>query len=426
MTEEKIGVVGLGYVGLALAVALSENFAPVRCWETSGDRIEDVRRGLDTNLQLSKDQLLGAKLEISQSETILSGCSLLIVCVSTPIDKSNQPDLTELRVACEGVGRILSPGCVVVIESTVYPGATEQFCGDILATISGLRRGIDFFVGYSPERLNPGPAGPPLSSIVKVIAGEDKTTVERIASVYSAIIPAGLHIAPSIRTAEASKLIENVQRDVNIALLNEFSMLCRTLHIETQEVLAAARTKWNFLDFHPGLVGGHCISVDPHYLLSAANVAGISLPIVSTSRATNESMAQFVARFTTKSILSGNVDHVRVGIFGLAYKENVCDMRNSGALRLLEEFRLMSITPLAFDPLINSRAWRHSGIDLRLSTRVEMRDLDVAIVTVGHRAFLRDHAKVVTNAVKHNGAIFDLCGYLLSHELREDIRYFSL
>lgn len=293
-TIESCAVIGLGYVGLPLAVALARKY-PVTGFDISSDRVTSLRSGVDATKEVSPEQLKSADLEISGDPACLKGKSIFIVTVPTPIDRANRPDLTALLKACEVVGPALSPGGIVVFESTVYPGVTEDICGPALERSSGLRCGSDFTLGYSPERINPGDKERPIEKIVKVVSGQDDETLERIATLYGSIIDAGIYRASSIKVAEAAKVIENTQRDVNIALMNEISKICDLAGIRSSEVLAAAGTKWNFLKFYPGLVGGHCIGVDPYYLTAKAEQLGYHPQVILSGRRINDGMGAYVA-----------------------------------------------------------------------------------------------------------------------------------
>src|SRR5579864_8258096 len=329
MSERGLAVVGLGYVGLPVALALAKHFAPVYGFDISEQRIAELRAGKDRTREVVGDELRRTTLRLTNRASDLAGASFFVVAVPTPIDGEHRPDLRPIVGACETIGPALRPGAVVVFESTVYPGLTREVCGPLLAKASGLRQGVDFKLGYSPERINPGDKRHRLETIVKIVAGEDAETLERVAAVYGEIVDAGLHRASSIEVAEAAKVIENTQRDLNIALMNELAIIFDRLDIPTREVLAAAGTKWNFLPFTPGLVGGHCIGVDPYYLTARAEAVGYYPEVILSGRRINDSMGAFVARRLVKLLIAAErpVKGARVGLFGITFKEDVPDLR---------------------------------------------------------------------------------------------------
>ncbi|HSF92914.1 MAG TPA: nucleotide sugar dehydrogenase, partial [Paracoccaceae bacterium] len=295
LPEERIAVIGLGYVGLPVAVGFARHFAGVVALDIDESRIRELQAGFDRTLEVDPQALRTAGLKISDDARDLSGCSFFIITVPTPIDENNKPDLSPVRAACETIAPFLRPGAVVVLESTVYPGVTEEICAPLLEQLSGLKCGRDFTMGYSPERINPGDKIHRLETITKVVSGQDELTLERIAQAYGRVIPAGIFRAASIRTAEAAKVIENTQRDLNIALMNELAMICERMDIRTVDVLKAAGTKWNFLPFTPGLVGGHCIGVDPYYLTARAHELGYEPELILAGRRLNDSMGSHIA-----------------------------------------------------------------------------------------------------------------------------------
>src|SRR5690606_7730024 len=320
--SERIAVIGLGYVGLPVAIALAKKFPGTIGFDVNPKRIQALKEGRDATGEVDSEDLRATTLRFTHDPAELRGATFLVVAVPTPVDANRRPDLEPLRRASETVGAALAPGAVVVYESTVYPGVTEDFCGPILERVSGLRRGRDFFLGYSPERINPGDKEHTLERVTKVVSGEDEATLERVAAVYGAIVPVGVHRAPSIRAAEAAKVIENAQRDLNIAFMNELAMIFDRLGLRTKDVLAAARTKWNFLPFTPGLVGGHCIGVDPYYLTHKAEEVGYHPQVILAGRRINDGMGAFVAQKTVKLLASGGefVKGARVGVLGLTFK----------------------------------------------------------------------------------------------------------
>jgi UDP-N-acetyl-D-galactosamine dehydrogenase len=425
--DEKISVVGLGYVGLPLAHALGRRFASVVGFDISQRRIAELQRGIDSTGEIAPADLGQAKLHYSTDPAAMRGSSFFIVTVPTPIDSNRQPDLTAVRHACETVGSVLSPGGVVVFESTVYPGVTEEICGPILARISGLRQGTDFTLGYSPERINPGDKEHTIERIVKVVSGEDAATLERVAAVYGRIIDAGLHRAPSIKVAEAAKVIENTQRDLNIALMNELALIFDRLGLRTKDVLEAAGTKWNFLRFTPGLVGGHCIGVDPYYLTARAQMFGYHPEVILAGRRINDSMGQFIAQKLVKMLSRAGctVRGARVGVLGLTFKENIRDLRNSRVPDIVQELDAFGIEAKVYDPLADPEAAREEyGIALVPAEALER--MDALVLAVPHDQ-VRDLVKTRLSAVlREGGTIIDVKSALQPGELPLGTRYWSL
>src|SRR5579883_1895089 len=314
--DERIAVIGLGYVGLPVALAFARKFRDVVGFDVHREKVEELKRGHDRNHEQPQEVLASTTLRMTSDPADLAGRTLFVVAVPTPVDKNNVPDLSPVERASETVGRALSKGALVVYESTVYPGVTEDVCGPILERTSGLKRGVDFKVGYSPERINPGDKEHTLERITKVVSGEDARTLERVAAAYGAIVDAGVHRAPSIKVAEAAKVIENTQRDLNIALMNELAIIFDRIGIRTSDVLAAAATKWNFLRFKPGLVGGHCIGVDPYYLTMKAQQLGYQPEVILAGRRINNTMGAYVAARVVKLLIDADitVKNARVGV----------------------------------------------------------------------------------------------------------------
>ena len=385
--RERIAVVGLGYVGLPLAVALARHFSVIG-FDISAGRVAELREGRDRTGEVEMAALKASSLELSTSGEDMAGAGLIIVTVPTPIDAHRNPDLGPLRQASATVGRHMRKGCVVVYESTVYPGVTEDICVPILERESGLCRNRDFFVGYSPERINPGDKVRTVDNIVKVVAGSTPETLELLARVYGRVITAGIHKAASIKVAEAAKVIENTQRDLNIALMNELSLIFDRLNIDTLDVLEAAGTKWNFLPFRPGLVGGHCIGVDPYYLTYKAEEVGYHPQVILAGRRINDGMGKHVAQKAIKMLIASGrkVTQARVGIFGLTFKENVPDLRNTRVLDIKAELDEFGVTVLVHDPLADPAEARHE-YDLELMPLEAMRDMDAAILAVAHEEY---------------------------------------
>jgi len=338
--KDKVAVVGLGYVGLPLAVHLSRHFS-VTGFDLKSERIAELKSGRDRTLEVSEDELKAAKITFSSDPAVLSACRLIIIAVPTPIDEYRIPDLSPLRRASEITGRHMVKGSCVVYESTVYPGVTEEVCLPILTAESGLSFGTDFTVGYSPERINPGDKAHSLDKIKKVVSGSDADTLRLLEQVYGRVVSAGIHPVSSIRVAEAAKVIENTQRDLNIALMNELAMIFDKMGIDTTEVLEAAATKWNFLPFKPGLVGGHCIGVDPYYLTFKSESLGYHPEMILAGRRINDSMGRYVAQRAVKLLFKSNkhVAGAKIAVLGITFKEDVPDLRNTKVVDLIRELK---------------------------------------------------------------------------------------
>jgi UDP-N-acetyl-D-galactosamine dehydrogenase len=423
--KEKISVIGLGYVGLPLAVALADKCDHVLGFDISKRRVDSINAGEDWTGEVEPARLAASGLRASSTAGDISGSSVIIVTVPTPVDADKRPDLTPIRKACETIAPHLCEGVVVVFESTVYPGVTEEFCGPILTELSGLDRD-QFKLAYSPERINPGDKKNTLEKIVKVVAGEDAETLERVAAVYGAVIEAGIHKAPSIKVAEAAKVIENTQRDINIALMNELALIFDKLDIRTKDVLEAAGTKWNFLPFTPGLVGGHCIGVDPYYLTAKAESVGHHPEVILAGRRINDDMGRFVARKTIKLLIERGLmsKHARVAILGLTFKENVPDLRNSKVIDIVEELAEYGIEALVHDPMVSSGDAMHEyGIEL--CSAADLSDLDAVIMAVNHQQYLSPDFDI-GKSLKQGGVLVDVKSAFHPGAVREDLRYWSL
>lgn len=387
--KEKIGVVGLGYVGLPLAVHLARHFDVVG-YDLKIDRVEELRSGKDRTLEVDASALRSVSIVFTDDPKALSGCRLIIVAVPTPIDRHRNPDLSPLEGASNTVGRQLQPGSCVVFESTVYPGATEEICVPILARQSGLAYGTDFTVGYSPERINPGDRVHTLEKIIKIVSGSDPNTLRLLASVYGQVVEAGIHQAPSIKVAEAAKVIENTQRDLNIALMNELSMIFDRMGIDTLDVLEAAGTKWNFLPFRPGLVGGHCIGVDPYYLTFKAEAIGYHPEMILAGRRINDGMGKYVAERIVKFLIQGGrrVRGARIAVLGLTFKEDVPDLRNTRVVDIIRELEDFGAEVLVHDSLADPEEARtYYGIELKPIESVA--DVDGVVLAVLHQDYRR-------------------------------------
>lgn len=430
VSEETLAIVGLGYVGLPVAVALAERLGPLGArtigFDISRSRVEELRAGHDTTREIDDARLAASGLEVSNDPDCLAGATTFIVTVPTPITAERRPDLTPLKSACETIGPRLQKGALVVFESTVFPGATEEYCGPLLARHSGLKQGRDFALGYSPERINPGDTVHRLESITKIIAAETPAALARMRGIYGAIVDAGLHEAPSIKVAEAAKVIENTQRDLNIALMNEIALIFDRMGIATRDVLAAAGTKWNFLPFTPGLVGGHCIGVDPYYLTAAAEKLDYRPEVILAGRRINDSMGQAVAQKTVKLLLSKGIctGDARVGVLGLTFKQDVPDIRNSKVPDIIAELREYGIDALVGDPLANpDEALREYGVTLTPSE--QLTELDVLILAVNHAEYLAEGA-ALADRIKPGGVLVDVKSALDRRALRDDLTYWAL
>ncbi len=385
---EQIAVIGLGYVGLPVALAFAGVAERVVGFDIDPDRIATLKRGYDWTGEAEKAELVASRLTVTDRVEDLAGCGFFVISVPTPVDQEKRPDLTPLIAACRSIAAVIRPGGVVVVESTVYPGATEEVCGPLIEELSGLKRGQDFHLGYSPERINPGDREHGLEQLVKIVAGEDETTLERVAKAYGAIIKAGLHRADSIKIAEAAKVIENTQRDLNIALMNELALIFERLEIPTAAVLEAAGTKWNFLPFRPGLVGGHCIGVDPYYLTSRAVQSGYQPEVILAGRRINDEMGRVVARRAVQLLARAgrSLTEARVAVLGLAFKEDVPDLRNSKVVDLVDELRAFGVQPLLHDPAAGA-ASIEQDFAVPPTALDEIRDLDALVLAVPHAAY---------------------------------------
>ena len=405
MSTSKIAVVGLGYVGLPLAVALAKHGA-VTGYDHDPERIRELNAGHDRTGEVNADALAEAALRLSADGSALVGHEIYIITVPTPVDRHNVPDLSAVRSACETIGGVMAAGAIVVLESTVYPGATEEVVGPALAAASGLRCGIDFFLGYSPERINPGDRQHSVERLTKVVAGQTEAVTERLAAMYRRITGGQVFVARDIRTAEAAKAIENAQRDINIAFVNEVAMICQRLGLSVYDVLDAARTKWNFLDFRPGLVGGHCIGVDPFYLAYKAQAVGHEPHIILAGRAVNDAMPGFVVDRIAAQLQPG----ANVLMLGLTFKENVPDLRNSKAAELALGLAARGFEVTIHDPLADLREAEALYGLTPLSVLPQGQTFDAVLGVVPHQAYARLEGDRLVGLLRPDGLLGDLKG----------------
>ena len=409
LSDVKIAIIGLGYVGLPLAVAFAKKFDVIG-FDINSSRIKELESGVDSSLEISSTELQGAtSLSFSSDETDLTSCNTFIVTVPTPIDEFKRPDLTPLVKASQMIGRIIKKGDVIIYESTVYPGATEDDCIPVVEMISGLNLNIDFFAGYSPERINPGDKNHRVEEILKVTSGSDPATLEFVDALYSSVIRAGTFKASSIKVAEAAKVIENTQRDVNIALINELAIIFNKLDIDTLEVLEAAGTKWNFYPFRPGLVGGHCIGVDPYYLTHKSESVGYHPEMILAGRRINDGMGSYVASQLIKKMIDNKIEvsGSRVLIMGLTFKENCPDIRNTKVIDIVKELQEYNVNVDIMDPWCNPlEAAREYGLEV--SKTIEEGIYDSIVLAVAHDEFKAMGVKAIRKLGKVKHVLYDL------------------
>jgi UDP-N-acetyl-D-glucosamine/UDP-N-acetyl-D-galactosamine dehydrogenase len=423
-----VAVIGLGYVGLPVAVAFGKERRTIG-YDLSKKRVENLKHRVDVTGEVTGAELAAARhWRPTTDATELADADFIIVAVPTPINAARQPDLRPLESASETVGRHMKPGATVVYESTVYPGCTEEVCVPILERSSGMRWRQDFHVGYSPERINPGDKEHVFSKILKVVSGDDDDTLEKIARLYGSVVKAGVYRAPSIRVAEAAKVIENTQRDLNIAFVNELAIIFERLGIDTREVLKAAGTKWNFLPFRPGLVGGHCIGVDPYYLTHKAELAGYHPEVILAGRRINDGMGAHIARKTVQQMIHAgrNIKGARVNVLGLTFKENVPDIRNSKVIDIVRELAEFGVQTFVHDPMVAAEEALHE-YGLRLSDWESLPAADALVLAVAHdQLLLRTPAELMGKIVRR-GCLIDVKA-VLDAELfrREGLRVWRL
>jgi len=424
--DVSMSVIGLGYVGLPIAVAFSR-LADVRGFDINVDRINIYKSGVDPTKEVGDEAIRKASVDFTSDETKLREARFHIVAVPTPVRSDKMPDLAPLESACMILGRNLHNGSIVVFESTVYPGVTEDICVPILDKSSGLKCGRDYKVGYSPERINPGDKEHRLESIVKVVSGMDDETLDIISKVYELVVDAGVYRAKSIKVAEAAKVIENAQRDINIAFMNELSIIFNKMGIDTKAVLEAAGTKWNFLNFYPGLVGGHCIGVDPYYLTYKAEQIGYHSQIILAGRYINDGMGKHVVENLIKQLIQAkkHILGARVAILGYTFKENCPDTRNTRVIDIINELGEYNMTAIIADPVADKEeAFREYGT--RILDIKEIKDVDAIIITVGHKDFLslgeEDFAAMFTEDNVKSRVLIDVKG-ILSRDMYESLGY---
>jgi UDP-N-acetyl-D-glucosamine/UDP-N-acetyl-D-galactosamine dehydrogenase len=417
----RIAIVGLGYVGLPLGVALARH-GPTTGYDRDAARIRELRAGRDRTGEITAETLSTSSLALTDDPADLAGHEVFIITVPTPVDAQNVPDLSAVRAACRTIGPALGKGALVVLESTVYPGATEEVVGPTLAESSGLAAGVDFFLGYSPERINPGDREHTLERITKVVAGQTPEVALRLAAIYGQVTDGRVFLARDIRTAEAAKAIENAQRDINIAFVNEIAMICERLGLSVHDVLDAARTKWNFLDFQPGLVGGHCIGVDPFYLAHKAAVVGHHPQIILAGRRVNDAMPAFIADCLARRLPQG----ARILALGLTFKENVPDLRNSKAAELILALTDRGFALSVHDPLADS-AEALALYGLRLLDRLPAEGaFDAVLGGVPHRAYAALDGLALARLLRPGGLVADLKGLWRRLELPEGLQRWTL
>lgn len=421
--EEKISIVGLGYVGMPIAVAFAKK-TDVIGFDISKEKIELYKNGLDPTKEVGDDAIKETSVEFTADESKLKEAKFHIVAVPTPVNADHTPDLKPVESASRTVGRNLTKGSIVVFESTVYPGVTEEICIPILEKESGMKCGEDFKVGYSPERINPGDKVHRLETIVKVVSGIDEESLDIIAKVYELVVDAGVHRAESIKVAEAAKVIENSQRDINIAFMNELSIIFNKMGIDTKAVLKAAGTKWNFLNFFPGLVGGHCIGVDPYYLTYKAEQLGYHSQIILSGRRINDDMGKYVVENLIKSLIKADVPvkDSKVAILGFTFKENCPDTRNTRVIDIVDELKEYGINPMIADPEADAEEAKHE-YGLVFDSLEDLKDMDAIVIAVGHDQFLNLSQEDLNGMFKigsnDNKVLLDIKGVLNRKEYEE-------
>ncbi len=407
--QRQIAVVGLGYVGLPVAVAFGKQQRTIG-FDINARRIAELKAGHDSTLEVEENDLKASNIHFTADPSDLRRADFHIVAVPTPIDNAKRPDMTPVLRASETLGKQLKKGDIVVYESTVYPGATEEDCVPVLERMSGLKCGSDFFVGYSPERINPGDKEHTFTKITKVVSGQTPEVLEMVAQVYESVVVAGVHRAATIKVAEAAKVIENTQRDLNIALMNELALIFQRMGIDTRDVLAAAGTKWNFLKFDPGLVGGHCIGVDPYYLTHKAQIAGYIPEVILAGRSINDNMGRYVAQQTVKLMIQANlpVNGGVVTVLGFTFKEDVPDLRNTRVIDIIRELQDYGVEVQVHDPCAHSEE-AHEEYGIRLVDDKDLKPAQAVVLAVPHQQYLAAGWAGVTNRLNHQaGVVIDV------------------
>jgi UDP-N-acetyl-D-galactosamine dehydrogenase len=421
MSKTIIGVVGLGYVGLPLAVTFAQKYQTIG-FDIKAQAVENYRKGIDHNNEVDAEGFKAARyITFTTEARDLRLADFIIVAVPTPVDAANQPDLSPLVSATIIAGANLKKGATVIFESTVFPGATEDICVPVLEEQSGLKWKRDFYVGYSPERINPGDKEHTLTTIIKVVSGDTPETLQKVSVLYSSIVKAGVYEAGSIKEAEAAKVIENTQRDLNIALVNELAIIFDKLGIDTKNVLEAAGSKWNFLPFRPGLVGGHCIGVDPYYLTWKAEAVGYNPQVILSGRRINDNMGKFIAEKTIKTMLNGGVEikNSKVGILGLTFKENCPDLRNSKVIDIIEELKTYGVQSIVHDPLVTSQqCLAYAGMEL--TELRDFKDLGALVIAVPHRQYTKLTIHDFVDTLQPGGCIIDIKSMLDPQEVKSE------
>ncbi len=405
--KEKVCVLGLGYVGLPLAVLLSKHFSVIG-FDIDAQKIDELNSGIENMREVDPSELKSGDIVYTSDPESLKSAKFIIIAVPTPVDEHNTPDLTIIRKASEMVGKYITAGTILSFESTVYPGVTEDICGPIIEKVSGLKCGQDFFLAYSPERVNPGDKQHTIENVVKVVSGQTPETLEVVKGVYGAVTT--VYPAVSIRVAEAAKVIENTQRDLNIALMNELAVVFNKMGISVYDVLAAAETKWNFLKFYPGLVGGHCIGVDPYYLTYKAQELGHTAEVILAGRHINDGMHKFIAEEIVKNILKSGKDIQKCNfvMLGITFKENVKDVRNSKAALLYDAFKSFGASPIVYDPLADAEMVKHEyGIEIE-TDKTKLPAADVLVVTVAHDEFKKLSVSEIQSMVNSQALVADV------------------
>ncbi len=427
--EEKLSLVGLGYVGMPIAVAFAKKIKVVG-FDLNAKKIELYKNGIDPTNEVGNDVIKNTKVDFTADPTKLKEAKFHIVAVPTPVNDDHTPDLTPVEGASRILGQNLTKGSIVVFESTVYPGVTEDICVPILEKESGLKCGVDFKIGYSPERINPGDKVHRLETITKIVSGMDEETLDEVAKVYELVVEAGVYRAESIKVAEAAKVIENSQRDINIAFMNELSIIFNKMGIDTKSVLQAAGTKWNFLKFYPGLVGGHCIGVDPYYLTYKAEQLGYHSQIILSGRRINDDMGKYVAESLVKNLIKADVavKNAKVAILGFTFKENCPDTRNTKVIDIYNELKEYGITPLVVDPAADAEEAKHL-YGITFGEMADIKEMDAVIIAVAHNQFLdlkKDDIKAFYKAEHEKKVLMDIKGLFDRREFEKDFIYWRL